>query len=106
MPQPKQTANPAPIAQAESNTATLVPGSPAWLIEQAEDLIRQQGKLNEKIVAVRQQLRTLDKLDGLDEKQQEWLDTVFPYKAKGERRDKDEIEATRKAREAIRRNGR
>lgn len=74
----------------------------AVLITQAMALERERAGVMEKVGANRTELRLIDKQGNLSDEQGEWLDTWYPEKEKGERRSKDDIEATRKAREAAR----
>lgn len=71
-------------------------------IDRAKDLERQRGALMELIAANRDYLRLMDKNDELTEEQGDWLDVFYPTKEKGEQRTKDEVEATRKAKEEAR----
>jgi hypothetical protein len=48
----------------------------------------------------------IDKQGNLSEEQGRWLDTFYPAKEKGEKRSKDDIEATRKLRDQARKAGR
>ena len=64
-----------------------------------------EAEIEEQRVSIgknRDYLRLMDANDELSDEQSEWLDTFYPEKEKGARRDKDEIEATRKAREEAR----
>jgi len=74
-------------------------------IEEAKRLERERGDLMEAVSNNRTQLRQMDKANELTEAQGAWLDTFYPEKEKGERRTKEEIEATRKARESARKDG-
>lgn len=77
-------------------------GSPAWLVEQAKRLEKERADLMEKIGANRNLLRQLHKVDALDAEMREFVEKFYPEKEKGSNRSKDEIEATRKLREAAR----
>lgn len=76
----------------------------AVLIEQAQGLEAERAEVMERVTANRTELRLIDKQGNLSDEQGKWLDTFYPEKEKGERRSKDDIEATRKAREAARKN--
>lgn len=78
------------------------PGSPGWLIDQAKTLEKERGTLMERIGANRGLLRSLHKVGALNETQRKFVETFYPEKEKGSTRSDDEIEATRKAREAAR----
>lgn len=70
--------------------------------------IRLEGeisKVREHINDNRDYLRLMDKNEELNEAQSEFLDTFYPEKEKGERRPTEEVEATRRARAAARKNG-
>lgn len=84
--------------------STLTGGDdmPSRQITRALDLERQRAELGEKITANRDMLRLLDKAGELSDDQGNWLDVFYPEKEKGTNRSKDEIEATRKAKEAAR----
>ncbi|MDE2101949.1 MAG: hypothetical protein KGL39_32180 [Patescibacteria group bacterium] len=89
--------------QPASAPATHHPvGSPAWLVAQAKDLERERAALMEKIGANRNLLRQLHKVDALDDEMKRFVEQFYPEKEKGSNRSKDEIEATRKLREAAR----
>lgn len=74
--------------------------------------IKRAIRLEKEISAVRQQvndnreyLRLMDKNEELTEDQATFLDTFYPEKEKGERRLPEDVEATRRAREAARKDG-
>ena len=74
----------------------------ALLIEQAKELEAERSEVMERVTANRTQLRQMDTSGNLSDSQAAWLDVFYPEKEKGERRSKEEIEATRKAREEAR----
>ena len=74
-------------------------------IARAKTLEKQRAELMKKISDNREYLRLMDRNDELTDTQAEWLDVFYPEKEKGERRSKEEVEATRKAREAARKDG-
>jgi len=78
--------------------------SATGLIALAKRLERERAEKMKQIDDVRVMLRRFDRLGGLTEEQGAWLDTFFPEKEKGQRRSADAIEATRKAREAARKD--
>lgn len=75
---------------------------PSRQIARALDLERQRAELGDKITANRDMLRLLDKADELSDEQGEWLDVFYPEKEKGNTRDKDAIDATRRAKDQAR----
>jgi hypothetical protein len=74
-------------------------------IRRAVELEADRAKLMKRISDNREYLRLMDKNDELSEDQADFLDTFYPEKERGERRSKEDIEATRKAREAARKDG-
>ena len=56
----------------------------------------------ERIADNRNYLRLMDKNEALTAAQGEWLDKFYPLKEKGERRSKEDIEATREIRKEAR----
>jgi hypothetical protein len=94
------SATKAPEAPATSPEPT--PGSPAWLINQAKGLERDRGKLLERIGANRSLLRQLHKVGALNAEEKKFVTTFYPDKERGSTRSEDEVEATRKTREAAR----
>lgn len=64
----------------------------------------QRAELMKKIADNRDYLRLMDRNEELSEDQAEFLDTFYPEKERGERRSKEDIEATRRAREAARKD--
>ncbi len=80
-------------------------GSPGWAIEQAKSLEQERGALMIRIGANRDFLRNLAKMNALDAEQAKFVTTFYPDKEKGSARSADEVEATRKAREAARKGG-
>jgi hypothetical protein len=93
---------PQPAAAPASPEAGHRPGSPEWLVAQARDLENQRAVLMKKIGKNRESLRNLDELDALSAEHQKFVREFYPLKEKGERRSKEDIERTRKAREAAR----
>lgn len=77
-------------------------GSPAWLVAQAKELEHTRGVLMEKIGANRLLLRNLRKAGALTEDFERFVEDFYPEKEKGTKRSDQEIEATRRAREAAR----
>lgn len=71
-------------------------------IARANELERQRGDLMDLITANRDYLRLMDKNEELSTEQGDWLDVFYPQKEKGEQRSKQEVEATRKVKEAAR----
>ena len=71
-------------------------------IERAMQLERDRASLLKRIDDNRKYLRLMDRNEELTTEQTEWLDRFYPEKEKGERRSKEEVEATRRAREAAR----
>lgn len=71
-------------------------------IVRAHALEKQRGEHMEKIAANRTFLRMMGQTEELTDEQTDWLETFYPEKEKGERRSAEQIEATRKAREAAR----
>ena len=74
-------------------------------VQRAIELEAQISTLREKVNDNRVYLRMMDKNDELNEDQSEFVDTFYPEKEKGERRPAEEVEATRIARAAARKNG-
>lgn len=95
-----------PQASQQSNQPNPAQAYAAVLIEQAQALEAERAEVMERVTANRTELRLIDKQGNLSEEQGKWLDTFYPEKEKGERRSKEDIEATRKAREAARKNSR
>ena len=80
-------------------------------IHRAMTLERERAELQERIGKNRDYLRLMDaneelsttaKVPGTDLTESQWLAAFYPEKEKGERRSADEIEATRKVKEAAR----
>lgn len=65
-------------------------------IARAKTLEKQRADLQKLITSNRDLLRLLDANEELTEAQGAWLDKFYPLKEKGERRSKEDIEATRK----------
>ena len=74
-------------------------------IERAKMLERQRAKLMEQVSANRTYLRLMAANDELSAAQRKWLSTFYPEKEKGQERSAEDIEATRKARQAAREDG-
>lgn len=66
-------------------------------IARAKDLEKERFELSKRITANRDYLRLMDQNEELSSEQGVWLDTFYPLKEKGERRSKEDIDATRKA---------
>ena len=112
MPQPKAPEatpeqDPA-VAEAEAAWQALVEratsgnSSAAKQITRALSLEKERAELMRRISDNRDYLRLMDRNEELDDDQADFLDTFYPEKERGERRSKEAIEATRKAREAAR----
>lgn len=71
-------------------------------ILRAHVLEAERSELMGRIDANRKYLRLMAQNEELTEAEVTFLDTFYPEKEKGERRSEDQIEATRKAREAAR----
>jgi len=107
---PQPAAQPKPVEEAKPveddnlyrGDADAPPGTPDWLIARAIKLEQDRARIMEQVGANRRSLRDLDAQDALDDEQAAFLDTWYPEKERGERRSKDDIEATRRAREAAR----
>lgn len=84
-------------------TAGDSPG--ARQVQRAIDLERQISALREKVNDNRTYLRLMDRNEELNEAQAEFTDVFYPEKERGERRPTEETQATRRAREAARKNG-
>jgi hypothetical protein len=113
---PQAAAAPKPADQTDSNQewrdlideATSADGeyAPASIqIKRAIDLEREMAEVRVRVNDNRDYLRLMKKNKAVTEAQGDFIDTWFPEKERGERRDKDEIEATRKLREVARRDG-
>lgn len=74
-------------------------------IARANALERDRSELMKKIGSNREYLRLMADNDELTEAQEDWLDAFYPQKEKGERRSEEDIERTRKAKEAARKDG-
>lgn len=77
-------------------------GSPRWLVARAVEFEKERAALMTKIGANRDSLRNLLKQDALEDDLAKFVREFYPEKEKGSSRDEDEIEATRKLREAAR----
>jgi len=82
--------------------ATSGGSSAAKQITRAISLEQERADVMKRIADNRDYLRLMDRNEELDEDQAEFLDTFYPEKERGERRSKEDIEATRKARESAR----
>lgn len=71
-------------------------------IARAKSLEKDRAELQKKIDANRRYLRLMEQNDELTTAQADWLDDFYPVKEKGERRSRDDIERTRKAKEDAR----
>ena len=85
---------PQPAATADSYVARK--------IQQAKSLEKRRAELQDEISANRRQLRDMDKTGDLTAEQANWLEDFYPTKERGASRSKDDITATRKAKEAAR----
>ena len=74
-------------------------------IARALRLERERADLQGRIAKNREYLRLMDENESLTEEQGKWLDEFYPLKEKGERRSKEAIEATRKAKQAAQKHG-
>ena len=74
-------------------------------VRRAISLEKQISDIRERVNDNRTYLRLMDRNEELTEAQAEFVDTFYPEKEKGERRPKAETQATRRAREAARKNG-
>lgn len=92
MPQPTQN-SPAPATAAERQIA------------RAKELEAERATLMDKIGKNRDYLRLMEANDELTPEQGVWLETFYPTKERGEKRSKEDIEATRKARQEARKAG-
>ena len=82
--------------------ATSGDGSGAKQIARAVTLERERADVMKRVSDNRDYLRLMDRNDELDADQAEFIDTFYPEKERGDRRSKDDIEATRRARELAR----
>lgn len=71
-------------------------------ISRAATLEKERADLMERIGKNRDFLRLLGDNEALTDVQRTWVDTFYPEKEKGERRSAEDIEATRKLRESVR----
>lgn len=71
-------------------------------IARAGALERERSALQDRIGKNRDYLRLMDSNEELSQEQGDWLDAFYPEKEKGNQRGKDEIERTRKVKEAAR----
>lgn len=80
-------------------------------IQRAKDLEKERYELGKRINSNREYLRLMDAneelqgqtvLNGETVEMGEWLDVFYPQKERGQKRSKDEIEATRKAKQEAR----
>lgn len=74
-------------------------------VARAIRLEQQISKLREQVNDNRDYLRLMDRNEELSEAQAEFADTFYPEKEKGQVRPPEEVEATRRARAAARKNG-
>jgi len=65
-------------------------------IARAKALEKERAELQGRITKNRDYLRLMDDNESLTAEQGKWLDGFYPLKEKGERRSKEDIEATRK----------
>lgn len=103
---PKDKPEPTPVAPTLAEKYENVPADERSAAQRqilrAHNLEKERAELQTKIGKNRDYLRLMDAGEELDTEQAAWLVTFYPEKEKGERRSAEEIEATRKAREAAR----
>lgn len=78
------------------------PGSFPWCQALAVKLEQQSATLQKQISANRSQLRNLVAMGACTAEQRRWVQVFYPEKQRGERRSAEDVEATRKARLAAR----
>lgn len=88
--------------QALVERATSGDTAPARQVKRALALEAERAALMKRIADNREYMRLMDRNEELDDDQAEFLDTFYPEKERGQLRSKEDIEATRKAREAAR----
>lgn len=71
-------------------------------IVRANALERERADVMKRIASNREYLRLMADNDELTDEQEDWLEAFYPLKEKGERRSEEDIERTRKAKEAAR----
>lgn len=71
-------------------------------VERAITLEREMSAARKRVNDNREFLRLMARNDELNEAQVEFVETFYPEKEKGERRAQEDIDATRRAREAAR----
>lgn len=71
-------------------------------VRRAVELERQISSVREKVNDNRTYLRLMDRNEELNEAQAEFVDVFYPDKEKGERKPKEETQATRRAKLAAR----
>jgi hypothetical protein len=97
--------------QAEQEWAELVASASegdtpaARQIKRALKLEKEISALRKRVNDNRDYLRLMHRNDELTDDQVEFVEVFYPEKEKGERRSAEEVEATRRAREAARKNG-
>lgn len=99
MPQPTTTAQKPPEA---ASTRREPETAGERQIARAEHLERENARLLKAVDANRKYLRLMDENDELTKAESAWLRDFYPQKAKGDKRSDDELDATRKVREAAR----
>lgn len=88
----------------QPTTTTTTPTTAAERqIARARQLERERSAVMSKISKNREYLRLMADNDELSAEQKRWLAVFYPDKERGEQRSKEQIEATRKAKEAARR---
>lgn len=90
------------MANEKHDAASLIPGSPEWLIEQARNLERDRAAVLAQIESNRHLLRSLYKVKALTMEQEAFVDTFYPTRKRGESRTPEQTEATRTLRESVR----
>lgn len=102
---PAAKAPPTPAAPT-AETTPAAPDTPASRqIARAKGLERERAALMAKIGSNRDYLRLMAANDELTADERTWLLAFYPEKEKGERRSTEEVEATRKVKEAARKEG-
>lgn len=86
------------------STSSAPVSAGARQIERAKQLEKERGVLQGKIAKNREYLRLMADNDELSAAEKKFVEVFYPEKEKGERRSDEEIEATKKAREAARKN--
>lgn len=108
---PQPTTPAAPAAAAETPKVKLPEvngehpkGSPRWLVALAITLEKQRAEVMETIDENRKSLRSLLKQNALEDDLAKFVRDFYPEKEKGASRSIDELDSTRKLREAVRKS--